>query len=127
APITELRLGLRQQSLGLFGMMRRVTVHAAHVVAGMPRSREVGLSWFIPVATEATRVRLGPREFLEDNNLSLVAASFHVRRSRTMTRLAPVTALQRRFEMWRRFEVLGVELLMARLTGIGPDILRGLR
>src|SRR5438477_840079 len=69
APITELRLGLRQQSLGLFGMMRRVTVHAAHVVAGMPRSREVGLSWFIPVATEATRVRLGPREFLEDNNL----------------------------------------------------------
>jgi len=92
-PITELRLGLRQQALGLFSMMRRVTVYTAHVVAGMSGSREVGLPWVVPVAAEATRVRLWTREFLEDNNLRLVATSVHVRRSRTMTRLAPMATL----------------------------------
>src|ERR1700758_558600 len=55
-PITEIGLRPYQQMLGILGMMRRVAVQAANIVARVCRCREVPLLLLFTVATQATSV-----------------------------------------------------------------------
>src|SRR5438309_3479477 len=116
--ITEQRLLFYQQKLPGFGMMGRVAVDTADIVVGMCGFGEVGLLPLFAVAAQARPVRLRRRHLLEADDLGNVSAAGHVFRSRSMTGLAPMAALQRRLKVRRAIEALGVNIFVTSLAGI---------
>ncbi len=71
-------LRLYQQMIGLFGVVRRVTVQASNIIAGVRRRREVPLLQPVPVTTQATRGRLLRGQCRETDDLRDVSATLDV-------------------------------------------------
>jgi hypothetical protein len=59
----------------------------------------------------------------EANDLADIATAFHMFRARTVTRLATVAALQGSFEVWGGFEILFIEVFVARFTDVSTNVL----
>src|SRR5690348_9981348 len=59
----------------------------------------------------------------EADDLADVASTFDVFRPRTVARLTAMSAFERGFEVRRGFEVLFIEIFVACLTHIDPDVL----
>ena len=78
AAVAKIRLRLCQQMIWLFGVVRRVAIQAANIVAGMRRRREVPLLQSLPMTTQATRARLLCRESRKTDDLGDVPSAFHV-------------------------------------------------
>jgi len=78
---------------------------------------------FHVMATQAPNIGLLGRQSLEANNFADITPTFHVLRAGTMTRLAPVSVLQRGLEVWSAFEVVLVDTVVARLARIRSNIL----
>jgi hypothetical protein len=114
---------LNQQVFRFLGVMGGVAVYTADVVAGVCRTREVPLLVLFTMATQATSASFLLRQILETDDLADVSSTLNVLRSWTMTGFAAVAALQGGLEMGRVFEVLFVEVFVARLAGIDPGIL----
>jgi hypothetical protein len=90
APIAEIRLGLHEQKLPFGRVVRRVAIHATHVIAGVCRAGKVSLFVFLAMATETAGIGFLPRQFFETHDLGDIAAS-DVCGSGSMTRFAAVT------------------------------------
>lgn len=71
-------LRLCQQMIGFFGVVRRVTVQASNIIAGVRRRREVPLLQPVPVTTQATRSRLLRGQCRETDDLRDVSATLDV-------------------------------------------------
>ena len=125
AAIAEARLALRQQMLRFLGVMGRVTIEAAHVIAGVRGPTEVRLTVGIAVAAQAARIGLLARQILELHDLGNVAPARDVLRSWPMTGFAAVPPFQRCFEVGRRLEILVVKIFMTGLASVGACVLRG--
>lgn len=124
AAIAQIWLRLRQQMIGLFGVVRGVAVQAANIVAGMRRGREVPLLHLLAMTTQATRGRLSRRQGRETDDLRDITATIHVLRTRPVTGFAAVPALKRCLEVGRQFEVFLVDLFMAGLTNVRANVFR---
>lgn len=122
AAVAKVRLSFCQEVVRFFGIVRRMAVQAAHVVAGMRRRREVPLLNFAPVTTQATRGRLLRRQCRETDDLGDVAAALHMLRPWPVAGLATVSAVERRLEVRGKFEMFFVDLFMAGLTNICADV-----
>lgn len=75
------------------------------------------------MTTEADGAALRARQRLKAGDFCLVAPALHVLRSGTVARLAAMPVVQRRLEMGRAFKPLFVEILVASLASITPDVL----
>jgi hypothetical protein len=75
------------------------------------------------VATQAAGVGVLLRHRLEANNLGHIAAALYVRGSGTVTGLAAVTVMQGGLEVRCVFEVLLVQVFVAGLANIYPNVL----
>ena len=84
AAIALFRLFLNQQILGRFGVVRRMTVKATYIIAGVRRIGEVALFVLRSVATEAPGIGFLARKILEVDDLGNVSAALHMRLSRAM-------------------------------------------
>ena len=123
ASVAELWLRCSEQVLGFFGIVRGVTIQAADIAAGMWRAGEVTLLMFLTVATEAVSIRVLPRHRFETDDLAYIPAPLHMCGAGTMTGLATVSVVQSSLEVWSPFEPVRVQILVACLTGIAPNIL----
>ena len=126
ASVAQLGLTLRQQAMRFFGVVGRMAVQAADIVAGVSGPGKMRLPLAISVTTQAAGARLRARELLETNNLADITAAGDVIGSRSVTGLAAVTVFQCRLKVRSRLEVLRVKIFVARLAGIGTHILRSL-
>jgi hypothetical protein len=124
--IAKLGLSLNEEVLRLFGVVRRVAVQAANIVARVRRRGEVPLLMLFTVTTQATGVGILLRHRREADDLGHVPAAFYVRGSGAVTGLTSVPVVERRFEMRCVFEVFLVQVLVTGLTSVNSDIL-GLR
>ena len=88
AAIAQLGLVLNQQELSLLGVMGRMAIQTAHIVAGMSRFGEMRLRLIFAVASQTARTRLLPRHILEGEYLGDVAGAGHVSRAGTMAAFA---------------------------------------
>ena len=82
--ITEARLCAHEKVLGFFGIVRRVTVEAANIVAGVLRCGKMPLFVLLPMTAQATRIGFLFRNCFEVHDLCYVATAVDVRRSRTV-------------------------------------------
>jgi hypothetical protein len=123
AAVAESRLRLNQQVFRFLGVMRGVAVQTTDIIAGVRRTGKMSLFVLFAVATEATSAGFLLRQVLEADDLGDVATTLYMFRSGTVTGFAAVLILQGRFEMRRGLKVLFVQIFMARLAGIDPDVL----
>jgi hypothetical protein len=93
ASVTKFRLSLGEQPLRFLGVMRRMTIQTADVVAGMGRATEVGLAGAVAVTAQATSAGLLPGEFFEANDLGDVASAVDMGGTGSVAGLASVTIL----------------------------------
>jgi hypothetical protein len=121
--VAEFGLRSNQQMLLFFGVMRRVAVQASNVVAGVRRSGKVPLLMIFTVATQAAGVGVLLRHRLEANDFGYVPAALNVRRSGTVTGLAAVPVVQGGLEVGGILEVLLVQVFVAGLANIYPNVL----
>jgi hypothetical protein len=89
-PVAQIWLRSRQQVLRFAGVVRRMAIQAANVIARMGRAAEVLLTSSVGVTRQATRAYLLPRQLLEANDLGDIASTCDVLSSRPMTRFASV-------------------------------------
>jgi hypothetical protein len=123
ATVAESRLRLNQQVFRFLGVMGGVAVQTADIVAGVCRTRKVPLFVFFTMATQAAGACFLLRQVLETDNLGDVATTLYMFRSGTMTGFTAVFIPQGRFEMRRGLKVLFVQIFVARLASIDPDVL----
>jgi hypothetical protein len=121
--VAEIGLCSNKQVLLFLGVMRRVAVQASNIVARVRRRGKVSLLMIFTVATQAARVGVLRRHRLEANDLGHVPPAFHVCGPGTVTGLAAVTVVQRRLEVRRVFEVLFVQVFVAGLANVYPNVL----
>jgi hypothetical protein len=121
--IAELGLCLNEEVLRLLGVVRRVAVQAANIVARVRRCREVSLLVLFTVTTQATGVGILLRHRRKANDLGNIPSAFYVRGSGTVTRLTTVSVVQRSFEMRCALEVIFVQLFMTGLASVNSNIL----
>jgi len=90
ARVAERRLAIHQQVLTLLGMVRRVTVNAAHVVEVVLGTSEVAMFFAVFVAPQARRALLRGGDVVEGEHVAhaLAATRIHVRLPGAVTRLA---------------------------------------
>jgi hypothetical protein len=93
AAIAKLRLSLQQQTLRLLGMVRRMAVQAADIIAVMRRLRETPLLMRIAVTAQTACDRVLARQALEADYLADIAAALYVSRTWPMTGLATMTLI----------------------------------
>ena|SRR5215468_4519524 len=93
AVVAQLRLAPGKQAMLFLRMMRRVTVEAADIIAGMRRAVEVRLPLAVSMTAQATGTRQLTREFLEANDLAEFARPSHMFTTRPVTGFAPVATL----------------------------------
>src|SRR5579859_1148428 len=125
----KLRLPLGQQGLRFPGMVGRVARDAAHAVDVVLGALEVGVLLAILMAGQAALAGLLRRRAGEGEYLRLVAAAFQVSPSRTVASFATLRsafmALQGCLPVRRCLELL-VDLFMAGLAGVRPEVGRAL-
>ena len=122
-PVTEIGLRPCKQVRGILGMMRRVAVQAANIVARVRGCGEVSLLMLFTVATQALRARILLRHRREANDLGHVPTALDVRGSGTVTGFAAMSIAQGGLEVWGVFEVLLVQVLVAGLAGVNTNVL----
>ena len=123
ASVAELWLRCSEQVLRFFGIVRGVTIQAADIAAGMGRAGEVPLLMFLTVTTQAVRIRVLPRHRFKTDDPAYIPAAFDMRGAGTMTGLATVPVVHSGLEVWSPFELVRVQILVAGLAGIAPNIL----
>ena len=121
-PIAETRLASNEQVLRFLGIVRRVAVQAANVTARVRGCGEVPLFALAAMAGLATRGRILRRHILEADNFGDIAAALHVGGSGAVTGFAPVSVPGRRLEVWGMFELVLVNLFVARLAGVTSNV-----
>ena len=82
----------------------------------------MALLMFLAVTTQAVRIRVLPRHGFEADDFAYVPATLDVRRARAVAGLATMSVLQRSFEVRSTLELVCVQILVACLAGIAPDI-----
>ena len=92
-PVTEIGLGSNQQMLHGFGMMRRVAVQTAHVVAGMRGTGEVPLLVTITMTCQTAGARFLSRQPFKGDDLTDVTTTGYVFGSGAVTRFTTVSTL----------------------------------
>jgi len=75
ASVAELGLRRSEQVFRFFGIVRRVTIQAANIAAGMGRAGEVTLLMFLPVTTQAAHIRVLPRHRFKTDDLACIPAA----------------------------------------------------
>ena len=90
APIAKLRLRHFHQVFLLFGVVRRMTIYAAHVVLQVRRTRIVAVFFAVGMAPQAAGADIFCGGVLKGKNLSLVASPLDVLFPGAMTRFASV-------------------------------------
>jgi len=78
AAVALFRLFLNQQILRSFGMVRRMTIKAAHIIAGVGGTGKMPLFMLRAMATEATGIGFLARKVFEADDLCNVTAAFHM-------------------------------------------------
>jgi hypothetical protein len=121
--VAEIRLCSNKQMLLFFGVMWRVAVQASNIVARMRRSRKVSLLMTIAVATQAAGIGVLLRHRLEADNLGHIAPAFYVRGPGTVTGLAAMTVVQGGLEVGCVLEVFLIQVFVAGLANIYPNVL----
>src|SRR5579859_1572038 len=125
----KLRLPLGQQVLRFPGMVSRVARDAAHAVDVVLGALEVGVLLAKLMARQTALAGLLRRRAGEGEYLRLVAAALQVSPARTMASLATLhsafMALQGCLPVRRCLELL-VDLFMAGLAGVRPEVRRAL-
>jgi hypothetical protein len=105
----------------LLGMVRRVAIQAADIVAGMRRRGKVPLLAFLRMTAQATRVNVRCSHSFKAGDLGDVAAALYVGGPGAMTRLTALSVFEGCLEVRSRFEVLLVKIFVASLAHIGSD------
>jgi hypothetical protein len=123
ASVTKLGLAFDQEKLRFSGVVRRMTINAANIIAGVNRGSKVRLLGIVAVAAQASAIGFGPGEFFEADDLGNVSACGHVCRTRPVAGLTSVLVLPSGLEMLRALEALGIGLLMAGFAGVRTGIL----
>ena len=100
-----------------------MAVKTCHIITRVNRTREVPLLRIVAVTGQAIPIDLLFGKSCEADDLTDVAAAFHMFRARPMTRLATVTALKRRCEVRCRFKILLVQVLVAGFADVHPNVL----
>lgn len=77
---------------------------------------------FLAVTTQATRIRILPRHRFKTDDLAYIPAALDVCGAGTMTGLATVSVFQSRFEVWSPLELVRVQILVACLARVAPNI-----
>jgi hypothetical protein len=106
--VTEIGLGSNQQMLRGFGMMRRVTIQTAHIVAGMRGTGEVPLLVTITMTGQTPGARFLSRQPFKGDDLTDVTTTGYVFGSRAVTRFTAVSALQCSLEVGGTFKIVFV-------------------
>jgi len=76
--VAELGLVLDQQTSRLLGVVRRMAIQAANLIAGMGGGFEMRLLLFLGMTTQTPRAGLTPAQLAEADNLGRVASAFDV-------------------------------------------------
>jgi len=121
--VTKRWLGPHKQMLLFLGVVRRMAVETSHIVIGVHGTRKMPLLRIVTMTAQATLVHFVFGKGREPDDLTDVAPGLHVLGAWTVARLTAVPALERSFEVRRRFEVLFIEIFVARLAHIDPNIL----
>jgi len=103
ARVAKLRLGLYEQKLRLFCVVRRMTRNATDVILQMHRVDCIHVLRAARMAIEAARADLLRRSAFESKNLGLVTSAFDVGLARTVTGFASVP-----FRTFLRFQSGGI-------------------
>jgi hypothetical protein len=122
AAITQIGLSPHQQMLWFLGMMRRVAIQAAHVIAGVRRTRKVPLFIIFTVTGQASRARLLPRQSLKTDDLADVTSARYVFGSRAVAGFTTMSTLQRGLEVRGALEIVLVKVLMTSFAGVAASI-----
>jgi hypothetical protein len=84
ASVAQLGLRFRQQELLFHCMVRRMAVHATHLIGGMGRAGIVPLLVLLAMTRQAARIRFLLRERFEADDFAHIAAARHMRCSQPM-------------------------------------------
>ena len=104
--------------LRLLGVMGRMAIQTANVVAVVWRLRKVVLLVRLAMAAQASGAGLFPRQILEADDLADIAASRHMGRPGSVAGFATMAVFQRGLEVRSTFELVLVHIFMACLAGV---------
>lgn len=122
APITKQRLLILEQVVGLGGMVGRMAGEASDSVLEVNRATEIDVLQTAFMTLEAALACLRGRQLREANDLRRVATALNVRRSRAVAVFASMFPCLQQCEMRCPFKVLGIDLVMAALAGVGAYV-----
>jgi len=122
----QLGLTRYQQALRLLRVVRLMAIDAAYLAQGMLAAGEILVLLVVFMTVQATVADRCGRDAFEGEDLGRVAAALHVCLAGSMTGFASLerhaaARVAHGLPVWRGLVIL-VNLLMARLAGVGPDI-----